>query len=109
MSGILRSRIPLIIGELRPKVLEAVEESAERIVEGAQRRVPVDSGSLREAIHVEAEGGQVAVVAGDDDVFYGHIVENGSVHTPPRPFLVPAFEEERSALEDAIGEKLRDL
>lgn len=107
----LNSRIPLIIADLDDTVLDGVIESAERIVLGAKERVPVDSGELRDAIHVEADrdAKSVSVVAGDGDTFYGHIVENGSVKTGPRPFLVPAYEAERENLEDIVGEKLEEL
>lgn len=132
----LTSRIPLIVAELDETTLEGVMEIAERIVEGAKQRVP-DAPPLTEglvgAIHIETGSdlvksteagfshsaltvtaedlaeGAVAVVAGDHDHFYGHIIENGGVHTPPRPFLVPAFEQERPNLEEVVGEKLREL
>lgn len=109
MTATLKSRIPLIIGELDDKLLEAVQELAQRISEGAQDRVPVATGRLRSAIHVETDGERVAVVAGDSETFYGHIVENGGVNHAPHPFLVPAFEAERENLRDVVGEKLRDL
>lgn len=132
----LTSRIPLIVAELDEKTLEGVVEIAERIVEGARERVPDApplSEGLIEAIHVETgtdlvksteagfshsalsvtaeelSAGAVAVVAGDHDHFYGHIIENGGVHTPPRPFLVPAFEAERSNLEKVVGKHVKEL
>jgi HK97 gp10 family phage protein len=107
--AILVSRIPQIIVQLEPSVKEALLESAEAIASGAKDRVPVDSGSLRDAIHVEEITGGFSIVAGDDDTFYGHIVENGSVRVPPRPFLIPAFEAERENLLERVSEALEDL
>lgn len=129
----LTSRLPMIIADLDETTLEGVMEVAERIVEGAKERVPVDDGDLRDAIHIETGTdlvkvteaknewnvkavytaqelgeGAIAVVAGNSDIFYGHIVENGGVHTSPRPFLVPAFEVERQSLEDVVGEHIRE-
>lgn len=105
----LKSRIPLIIAALDDAAIDGVKEAAEQIVETAKQRVPVVSGALRDAIHVETKGNEISVVAGDSDAWYGHIVENGSVSNPPRPFLIPALESEREQIERIVGEKLRDL
>jgi HK97 gp10 family phage protein len=104
----LKSGIPALISSLDDKTLDAVEEVAERIVEGAQERVPVDSGELRDAIHVESdrERKEVRVVAGDNDAFYGHLVEYGTTHTPARPFLTPAFEVEKPKLGEVVGKQI---
>lgn len=105
----LYSRIPQIIASLPATVEEALRESADAIAAGAKDRVPVDTGSLRDAIHVEEIPGGFSVVAGDEDTFYAHIVEGGGVNTPPRPFLVPAFEAERESLLERVSEALDDL
>lgn len=130
----LTSRIPLIIADLDETMLEGVLEVAERIAEGARQRVPdappMNEG-LVEAIHVETgadlvkasevgfgadvqtaedlAGNAVAVVAGDSEHFYGHFLENGTSRTPPRPFLIPAFEAERDSLEEIIGQRMEDI
>jgi len=132
----LTSRIPLIIAELDDTMLEGVLEVAHRIAEGAKQRVPdappMNEG-LVEAIHVETgadlvksseigfgsdaqtytaeelAGNAVAVVAGDSEHFYGHFLENGTSRTPPRPFLIPAFEAERDSLEEIIGQRMEDI
>lgn len=89
----LQNRLPQIAAGLRPKVAAAVKVGAQRIAETAKERVPVDDGDLQRAIHVERVGpAEYSVVAGDENVFYGHLVEHGTVRTPPRPFLVPAKE-----------------
>lgn len=105
----LKSRIPAIIADLDPKMREGVEALAERIVEGAQERVPVDTGTLRDAIHVETDDATIRVVAGNDDAFYGHIVEHGGVRTPARPFLIPAYEAERQKLTDIVGPYVKEI
>lgn len=124
-SGKLTSRIPQIVATLDEKTLEGVKELAERIADGARSRVPdatpIGAGLIA-AIHVETEEDlgaltlglahttqSVAVVAGNHDIFYGHIVENGSVHTSARPFLVPAFEAERENLNALVSDALKDL
>jgi HK97 gp10 family phage protein len=105
----LVSRIPEIIAKLDPETLQGVRDAADEIVRGAQERVPVDSGALRDAIHVESKGMETRVVAGDSQAWYGHIVEHGSTTAPPRPFLIPAYEAVRPSIEEIIGDQLEDL
>jgi HK97 gp10 family phage protein len=110
MPASLKNRFPEIMVELRPRVNAAVREAAVVIQENAQERVPIDQGDLYEAIHVETVGaGEFSVVAGDDDVFYGHLVENGTTHSPARPFLVPAAEAGRFSAEALVTAALRGL
>lgn len=84
----------------------AVKAAAERVEKGAKDRVPIESGDLYDVIHTERVAqGSYAVVAGGrnaegDWVFYGHLVENGTTHSAPQPFLIPALEAER---ENAIA------
>jgi HK97 gp10 family phage protein len=94
----LKSRLPLIAAELNPLVDAAVKTGAEGIASGARARVEVGAPDvhIRDAIHVEREGlMRYAVVAGDDDAWYGHLLEHGTVHSAPKPFLIPATEDGR--------------
>ncbi len=104
-----RSRLPEIATLLHPTVQAALKAGAERIAENARQRVPVQSGRLRDAIHVEEDDGSFYVVAGNTEVFYGHIVEHGGAHTPPRPFLVPALEENADSVLGAVTSALGRL
>jgi len=100
-----KSRIPQIAAELNLRTEALLAAAAAQIVEGAKERVPVGKNPphLRDAIHVErGESGEYLVVAGDKGVFYGHIVEHGSVNAPPHPFLVPAAEDVRARV-DKLG------
>jgi HK97 gp10 family phage protein len=94
----LKSRLPEIAASLDDVVKDVLEEGAQTIAEAARQRVPVDTGNLQDAIHVESARNGAYVIAGDTDAFYGHIVEFGSVEVPPRPFLVPALEENRAPI-----------
>lgn len=105
----LESRLPEIIAELLPAIEAAERAGAEVIAQAAKARVPVDSGRLRNAIHVETGPDGAYVVAGDREAFYGHIVEHGGVNHSPHPFLVPALEENRSPVEDQIRTALRRI
>jgi HK97 gp10 family phage protein len=104
-----RSRLPRLSVELHLVVDEAVKTGAEMIAQGARDRVPVRSGKLRDAIHTEDGDGGTYVIAGNGNVFYGHIVEHGGAHNPPRPFLVPALEEDRSSVIALAAAALRSL
>lgn len=107
-----RSRLPRIIAELEPALDEAMATAALMVAEQAKMRVPVETGRLRAAIHVERTGpAKYAVVAGDSEhnVFYGHIVEHGGVHQPAQPFLIPALEASRNDAKAIASEALRTL
>jgi len=104
------SRLPQIALSLDERIDTALRIGAEGIASAAKSRVPVATHALQNAIHVERiTEGEYAVVAGDDDAFYGHIVENGSVNTAPQPFLIPALEAERDNVLADINRVLGDL
>ena len=75
------------------------------VAETAKARVPVLTGRLRDAIHVDVElGVGTYVVAGTDQIWYGLFVEHGTRHAPAHPFLLPALEENRATIEaEVIG------
>jgi len=94
----LKSRIPAIAAELDVLAREGLKAGVEVVQRSAQARVPVETGELRDAIHTQSEPEGEYVIAGDNRAFYGHLVEHGTSHTPPRPFLVPALEENRKEI-----------
>ena len=105
-----RSRIPQITAKMIPVLEAAVTEAAQLVEDRAKQRVPVNTGRLRDAIHIEHTGlGEVTVVAGDTEAFYGHIVEHGGRYTPARPFLLPAGEESRDDAVKLVALALRSL
>lgn len=92
------NRIPEFIAKLKEDMRAVELAAAERIVQGAKDRVPVDPDAkthLRDAIHtkVDPEEEGVWVVAGNNKHWWGHILEHGSVKMGPHPFLIPAVEE----------------
>lgn len=105
----LRSRLPQIIAELPGASDEALKDAAEQLAEAVRERVPVASGALRDAVHVQEVEHGYAVVAGDSDAFYGHMVEFGTTHTAARPFLIPAFEAQKDEILGAVEDALEDL
>jgi HK97 gp10 family phage protein len=97
MPATLKSRLPAIIVALpgvtaaeAKGLAEAVEVRAKELAPDAP---PIGQG-LVQAIHTEPDEEGFRVVAGDEDVFYGHFVEFGTAQgASPHPFLIPAFEE----------------
>lgn len=91
-------------------VREAELAGAELIAEAAKERVPVDESAqthLRDAIHVKETEDGVLVVAGDKTHWYGHLVEHGTSHSAPHPFLIPALEQEQGRVVGLISEAIR--
>jgi HK97 gp10 family phage protein len=105
----LVNRFPRIMAELGPKVNLALLAGAEQIAQDARGRVPVESGSLRDAIHVDSDHDGHLVVAGDNDVFYGHFVEFGTSNNAAHPFLIPATESNRDNVIELVAGALRSL
>ena len=104
------NRIPDVIEALPAAIHEALTHAAEQVAESARARVPVDSGDLQRAIHVEAGENEeeMLVLAGDRKVFYGNLVEHGgAVNRPAHPFLVPALEENREKILDELRAAIR--
>jgi HK97 gp10 family phage protein len=96
---ILKSRIPEIAAELAAKMDGVAAAGAELIAADAREKVhvgPGDGPHLKDHIHTEkVKQGTHAVVAGDKDAFWGHMLESGTTHSAPYPFLVPSLEEDR--------------
>jgi HK97 gp10 family phage protein len=105
-----KNRFPEIIADLPRGTDVAIAKSAIVVMQRAKARVPVESGRLRAAIHVEQTGlGEHAVVAGDRRAFYGHIVEFGGDHSAAQPFLIPALEDSRNETRRIVAEVLDSL
>ena len=113
MAASLQSRLPAIIASLRPRVGAAVKSGAELVSERASAkapdRTPYGEG-LVASIHTERQGpAEYAVVAGDEDVFWGAFQEFGTVKQAPQPFLIPALEESKGDIEALVTGALRGL
>jgi HK97 gp10 family phage protein len=105
-----KNRISEIAAELPPKIDVGIAKGAVLVMQYAKMRAPVRTGRLRNAIHVEREGfAEHAVVAGDRDAFYGHIVEHGGAHSGAHPFLIPAVESARKEVQRIVAETIDPL
>lgn len=103
----LQSRIPEIVADLKTVTEAGVLAAGEVVVGSAKRRVPVQTGALRDAIHVEPHPLGVSVLAGDGDAWYGNLVEHGTTRVPPHPFLVPALKASRAEILAAVTAAIR--
>jgi len=81
------------VGELikaDPEVRHHVHEAAEEMAEVARQNAPVDTGELRDSIHVEDEGEGSRVVVGTDHWIFP---EFGTVDMAPEPYMRPAVDQ----------------
>lgn len=107
---IYRSRLSEIARAIPLALDTAAETIAGMVADEAKGRVPIATGDLRDAIHTERIGqAEYAVVAGGRDAFYGHLVESGTGHSPPQPFLVPATLETEPAAITLVSAELRAI
>ncbi|GGA81206.1 hypothetical protein GCM10011491_05630 [Brucella endophytica] len=127
----LTNRLSAIPGRVKEAAVKAVVRQAELMAKQMKKKVPVDSGALRDSIVVtppnsntppySQPGGEMvipettaAITAGNKDVRYAHLVEYGTkertVKTtgepsgigPAQPFFWPTFRERRPKAERAI-------
>lgn len=88
---------PKFLNELNDSTALGIKETATEIQIEAQKRVPVDTGDLRQSIRVQGpiNGDPLAyeVVAGKTrTVVYAGFIEFGTRYMRAQPFLLPAFD-----------------
>jgi HK97 gp10 family phage protein len=105
----LKSRIPQIVVEIDVRIAEVIDRGTDQVERDAKARVPKATGKLHDAIHKDEQDDGTYVIGGDDEAWYGHLVEYGTVRTAPQPFLVPSLEENRQDIVDDGQRALRRL
>lgn len=88
-------KLDAILRNLGKNTSEATEQIASDIVEIAQENAPVQTGELRDSIHVEKDGNDHTVVVGAD---HGAFVELGTSKMAAQPYLGPAVAKVRRNL-----------
>jgi len=90
---------------------DAVAKGAEKIAADAKALCPVDTGKLRDSIHVEyKKEGAIASVVADAETgegyYYGRIVE----YSPctGKPFLTPAIDSNASSIRNDVIAAMRE-
>jgi HK97 gp10 family phage protein len=118
-----------LAAEVEPALYAALRKVAESIVEDAKARCPVDTGRLRDAIHIEERLDGIYIFGGDRKAWYGHMVEHGTVNLPgvrqhvggnrflpgatvrtaAHPFLLPAVEAHRAEIAEVAHAVIREM
>lgn len=109
-SVTLKSRLPEVAAELRPRVSAAVRAGAELVSERAAQRAP-DRTPYGEGLvaSIEVERRSPAEYAVQSTAFYARFVEEGTVRHSAQPFLMPALEESVADIEALVTGALRGL
>ena len=88
------------------KSARAVASKAHDTERDAKALAPVETGELRDSIHVRASGLSAEVIAGTDHAEY---VEDGTSVMAPQPFMRPAFDRNREGLVQALEQIVGDF
>jgi hypothetical protein len=115
-NATLNSRIPEIVALIDVATDARVKGLAEEVAELAAQNVHRGTGAgehLADHIHViPIDDNTYSVQAGDEEVWWGHLEEYGTMaskdrpfSTPAHPFLIPAFEE----IAESVGKVQFDL
>lgn len=76
----------------------------------AKAKAPVLTGNLRRSIHTEVStGGEKAEARVGTNVEYATVVEFGTSNRPPKPYLRPAYDENRGKALDEVTAVLQEL
>lgn len=89
------AKLDAILRNLGKNTSDTTEQIANDIAAIAKENAPVDTGELRDSVHVEKDGDNHAVVVGVD---YGAFVELGTSRMAAQPYLGPAAEKVRRNL-----------
>jgi HK97 gp10 family phage protein len=78
-------------------LIESLHEAADTLEGRAKQEVPVRTGTLRSSIHTEVEERrkELELVSGGKGARHAHLVEFGTVHMPPDPFMRRSVDRER--------------
>jgi HK97 gp10 family phage protein len=97
---VVKNFIPNVIQNLTAVVPQTTRERLERVRDRAKELAPVKTGFLRDSIEVVMTGVSNGSVVAQKE--YAPYVELGTSRAPAQPFLLPALEEEKGNLPDAI-------
>ena len=123
-SDRLKRRLDAIPRAVKAAVVPALITAGRDLSVTMRLLAPVDSGDLRNSIHITAPGettppysqpggsttagdNQVLITAGDSDVRYAHLVEHGTADAPAQPFFWPAYRLQKKKLSNRIKRAIR--
>lgn len=111
ISITLDHRFPQVKRDMHNAIEAALNTAADTALRSARRRVPRDTGELRDSIHrtpVERSrrgGLQVRIATGD--VPYARFVEYGSVRGAAQPFIRPAARSGRTKFRREVRAEIK--
>lgn len=127
-AGALDRKIVAIRDAVSPQARErSLLAGAEIVADEARRLVPTLTGNLRDSIIISFQGGAIGSRASGVNSssvsmrrfftsvyigpsygrgFYGHMVEFGTSHSSPHPFMRPALDNTRDEVRRAMGHSL---
>jgi HK97 gp10 family phage protein len=85
-----------LVGATEKAVDAAEDRGGQAVLAGAEARVPVDTGALRDSLHTEEDPSGGTLVG--TDIPYAVFVEYGTSDTPAQPFLRPALDAEQAEI-----------
>lgn len=93
---------------LVPELRTIVKNNGVQLVQGAQKRSPVDTGALRRSIRLSLENNNLKAVV-KTNVPYAKFVEYGTIRQKAQPFMRPSLRVQKAkfvkAIKNAIGVK----
>lgn len=125
----LNRRMNAIPKAVREAALPAVVKSADEMANRMRHLAPVDTGALKESIHVtkpgqttppysqpggERKAGPLSalVTVGNTDVRYPHLVEYGTTENDAQPFFWPSVrllkKRAKNRIKRAVGKAVRE-
>ena len=100
------AQIDLRNKKVRQAVQEQVNKSALNIQREAKKRCPVDTGALRNSITVDFYGIMSAEIG--PHMPYAPYVEFGTRKMAAKPYLFPAYEQEKPHFEKGIAAAVKE-
>ena len=108
----------------RAAIMPELEQAGRDIAVTMRVLAPVDSGDLRDSIHVTYPGQstppysqpggsrtaketEVLITAGNEEVRYPHLVEHGTSDAEAQPFFWPGWRLHRKKVRDRIARRFR--
>jgi len=89
------------LANFKKPMAEAMELYLQKVVFDAQSIVPIRTGTLQRSIMFQGSEGEYQV---GSQVYYAPFVEYGTSRMAPRPFLIPAIQQNLPFLQDTLND-----
>lgn len=110
LDGFEELRAKLASFNLKEEVTnDALEKAGEHLRQAVTNSVPVRTGALKKSI-TKGKVVEGKILVGPSQLSPGyraHFVEFGTSKMPARPFMRPAFEQEKSTIEKIMADEIR--